>query len=85
MFELVAENYRAIIVWPADAPPAGRMHDRSKTWLAAQAGDVVWLRGEMETIKAVSLCRAHPTDQNDRVVTSAAAWLAGCCRQSWPA
>lgn len=77
MFELVAEKYRAIIVWPADAPPAGRMQDHNKTWLTAQAGDVVWLRGELERIREVQLNRVHPPDQNDRVVSIAAAWLNG--------
>lgn len=51
--------------------------DRKRSWLTTQACDVVWLRGDLETIKAVSLYRVHPVNQNDRLVTSAAAWLAG--------
>jgi hypothetical protein len=59
------------------SPHTARVLNRNKTWLTAQAGDVVWLRGELETIKAVTLYRVFPADQNDRVVTSAAAWMAG--------
>lgn len=77
LFELQADQLRALIVWPSDPPKVTKLLDRRKTWLTAQAGDVVVFCGEPETIKVVSLYRVHPVDQCDRYVTSGAAWLAG--------
>lgn len=73
----MADQFRALIVWPDDPPKATKFVDRRKTWLTARAGDVIVFCGEPETIKAISLYRVHPVDQCDRVVTSGAAWLAG--------
>ncbi|WLD13115.1 hypothetical protein [Planctellipticum variicoloris] len=76
-FELVAGTYLALIVWPDELPHTARVLNRNKSCLTVQAGDVLWIRGELEKIKVVQLYRVHPPEVNGRVVSSAAAWLDG--------
>lgn len=77
MFELVADRFSGLIVRLDDPPKLTYLQNQQRTWLTAHAGDVVVFCGQLETIKAVSLYRVHPVDQNDRYVTSGVAWLAG--------
>lgn len=76
-FEFSAEKYRAVIIWPETPQGNARLLNSRKTWLTAQAGDMVWIGGKLERIKEVQLYRVHPPDQNGRVVSTAAAWLDG--------
>lgn len=77
MFELVADRFSALIVRLDDPPKATYLQNQQRTWLTARAGDVVVFCGQMEIIEAVSLYRVHPVDQNDRYITSGAAWNLG--------
>ena len=78
LFELVADQYQAILVWPDDpTPTVAYLKNRLKSWLTAEPGDAIVDQGEDFVIASVQLYRVQPVDQNDRYVTSAAAWLAG--------
>lgn len=78
LFELVADAYLAILVWPDDpTPTVATLKNRLKSWLTAEPGDAIVFKGEDFVIASVQLYRVNPADQNDRYVTSAAAWLDG--------
>lgn len=75
LFELVNDFYRAFLEWPADPTPSvASLKNRLKSWLTAEAGDALVFKGEGVVIASVQLYRVHPVDQNDRYVTSGAAW-----------
>ena len=67
-FELTADKYMAVIIWPDKPSTTVRLISSRKSWLTAKAGDAVLVNDQRHFIKEVRLYRADPAGQNGQTV-----------------